>query len=204
MQSMSQRTMSACCVLGVAAIIFAQSGLADAVPAAPRPIVLKAARLFDSVSGKLTEHGVLMVSGTKIQAVGGDARIPENAEVIDLGDAPLLPGFIDAHVHLSQEASRNWYHDWFDGIVRFPAEQAMYGAHYAKATLEAGVTTVRDVGSSDYVSLGLRNGINAGGIPGPRLHVAHYGDGATGGHTHPDPGPGQHIAGASAPPGRVH
>src|SRR5260370_9163592 len=108
MQSMSQRTMAACCVLGVAAIIFTQSGLADAVPAAPRPIALKAARLFDAVSGKLTEHGVLVVSGTKIQAVGGDVRIPENAQVIDLGDATLLPGFIDCQVHLSHEAVSSW------------------------------------------------------------------------------------------------
>jgi imidazolonepropionase-like amidohydrolase len=134
--------MAACWVLGFAAIILVQSSLADAVPAAPRPIVLKAARLFDAVSGELAEHGVLVVSGSKIQAVGSDAKIPDNAEVIDLGDATLLPGFIDAHVHLSQEASRNWYHDWFDGIMRFPAEQAMYGAHHAKATLEAGVTKV--------------------------------------------------------------
>src|SRR5258708_34165064 len=102
MQSMSQRTMSACCVLGVAAIIFTQSGLADAVPAAPRPIVLKAARLFDAGSGKLTEHGVLGGSGTKIKAVGGDVRLPEKAEGIDPGAATPLPGLTAAAVHLRQ------------------------------------------------------------------------------------------------------
>jgi imidazolonepropionase-like amidohydrolase len=181
-------------VLGLAAIMFAQSSRGDAVPAAPRPIVLKAARLFDSVSGKLLEHGMVVVSGTKIQAVGSDINIPDNAEVIDLGDATLLPGFIDAHVHLSQESSREWYHDWFDNVMRFPAEQAMYGAHYAKVTLEAGVTTVRDVGSSDYISLGLRNAINAGVIPGPRMLVANYAIGSTGGHADQDPVPPQRIA----------
>jgi imidazolonepropionase-like amidohydrolase len=184
--------------LGIAAALgaqwIAQACLADAPPPAPRTIVLKAAHLFDSVSGTLTEHGVVVVSGSKIQAVGSDAAIPVGAEVIDLGDATLLPGFIDAHVHLSEESSPNWYRDWFNSIMRFPAEQALYGAHYAKITLEAGVTTVRDVGSSDYISLGLRNAINAGQIPGPRMLVANYAIGATGGHADQDPVPSQRIA----------
>ena len=61
-------------------------------------------------------------------------------------DATLLPGFIDAHVHLTAEAGPNWYLDFYNDAMRFPAEQALYGAHYAKVTLEAGVTTVRDLG----------------------------------------------------------
>jgi imidazolonepropionase-like amidohydrolase len=109
-------------------------------------------------------------------------------------DATLLPGFIDAHVHLSQEAGPHWYHDYFDSIMRFPAEQALYGAHYAKATLEAGITTVRDVGSEDYIALGLRNAIAAGMIPGPRMLVSNYAIGSTGGHADQDPYPPQKIA----------
>jgi imidazolonepropionase-like amidohydrolase len=92
------------------------------------------------------------------------------------------------------ESSPNWYHDWYDGIMRFPAEQALYGAHYAKATLEAGITTVRDVGSGDYISLGLRNAIKAGVIPGPRMLVSNYAIGSTGGHADQDPYPPQRIA----------
>jgi imidazolonepropionase-like amidohydrolase len=191
---MRQRATASFWALGLAAIVFAQPSLGAAVAAAPRPIVLKAARLFDAVSGKLQEHGMVLVSGSKIQAVGSAVNIPDDAEIIDLGDATLLPGFIDAHVHLAQESSGEWYHDWFDGIMRFPAEQALYGAHYAKLTLEAGVTTVRDVGSSDYVSLGLRNAINAGMIPGPRMLVANYAIGSTGGHADQDPVPPQRIA----------
>jgi imidazolonepropionase-like amidohydrolase len=195
---MRQRTATSYRLLGVAAIasahLFVQSSLADSVPAAPRIVALKAARLFDSVSGKLVAHGVVIVAGTKIQAVGGDLKIPDDAQVIDLGDATLLPGFIDAHVHLSQEAGPNWYGDWFNSIMRFPAEQALYGAHYAKATLEAGVTTVRDLGSTDYLALGLRNAINAGQIPGPRMLVANYAVGSTGGHADQDPVPPQRIA----------
>jgi imidazolonepropionase-like amidohydrolase len=187
------------CAHGVAwallsvAMIPAQSSLADP-PAVSRPIVLKAAHLFDAVSGKLVDHGVVVVSGSKIQAVGSDAKIPDNAQIIDLGDATLLPGFIDAHVHLSQESSPDWYRDWYEGLMRFPAEQALYGAHYAKATLEAGITTVRDLGSSDYIALGMRNAINAGQIPGPRMLVSNYAVGSTGGHADQDPVPPQRIA----------
>ena len=177
----------------LAAQCVAQLSLADAAPA-PRPMVLKAAHLFDSVSGKLSEHGVVVVADGKIVAVGSNASIPANAEVIDLGDATLLPGFIDAHVHLGQQAGPDWYGDFFNGIMRFPAEQALYGAHYAKATLEAGITTVRDLGSADYVALGLRNAIAAGMIPGPRMLVANYAIGATGGHADQDPVPPQRIA----------
>jgi len=181
-------------VLAVAAVTFAQWSLAATDTAASRPIVLKAARLFDAVSGKLQEHGVVIVSGNKIQVVGSDLQIPDNAQIIDLGDSTLLPGFIDAHVHLSEESGADWYHDWFNSVMRFPAEQALYGAHYAKATLEAGITTVRDLGSSDYISLGLRNAINAGQIPGPRMLVANYAIGSTGGHADQDPVPPQRIA----------
>jgi imidazolonepropionase-like amidohydrolase len=180
---------------GLALGLLAASSAWSAEPAAAGPpIVLRAAHLFDSVSGKLVDHGVVVVSGTRIQAVGSNAKIPDGAKIIDLGDATLLPGFIDAHVHLSNESSPNWYHDWYDGIMRFPAEQALYGAHYAKVTLEAGITTVRDVGSNDYISLGLRNAIAAGVIPGPRMLVSNYAIGSTGGHADQDPVPAQRIA----------
>jgi len=158
------------------------------------PVVIKADRLFDSVSGKLVEHGMVVVAGNKIQSVGVDAAIPGGATVIDLGDATLLPGFIDAHVHLSDESSGKYYEDWYEGIMRFPAEQSLYGAHYAKVTLEAGITTVRDLGSSDWISLGLRNAIRAGVIPGPRMLVANHAIGATGGHADQDPVPPERIA----------
>jgi imidazolonepropionase-like amidohydrolase len=159
-----------------------------------RPIVLRAARLFDSVSGTLINGAVIVVQGNKIQTVGGGAPLPADAQVIDLGDATLLPGFIDAHVHLSQESGPNWYLDFYHDLMRFPAEQALYGAHYAKLTLEAGFTTVRDVGSENYLALGLRNAIAAGVIPGPRMLVSNYAIGATGGHADQDPYPPERIA----------
>src|ERR1700680_2483940 len=174
--------------------IVTQLGVADTqAPSAP-PIALKAAHLFDSVSGTLIEHGVVLIAGSKIQAVGLAVKIPDNAQISDLGDATLLPGFIDAHVHLSDVSSANWYEDFYHGIMRFPAEQALFGAQYAKTTLEAGITTVRDVGSEDYIALGLRNAIKAGAIPGPRMLVSNYPIGSTGGHADRGPYPPQRIA----------
>ncbi len=157
------------------------------------PIVLKAAHLFDAVSGKLVDNGIVVVSGSKIEAVGADARVPAGAKVVDLGDATLMPGFIDAHVHLTNESTLNYYGDFYEGMLRFPVEQVLYGAHYAKATLEAGVTSVRDLGSSDYEALALRNAIRAGMIPGPRMLVSNYAIGSTGGHADQGPIPPQHL-----------
>src|SRR5580704_8943837 len=163
---MKARMMASYGVAGLMIAVHPQLHAADA-PAAAAPIALKAAHLFDSVSGNLLDHGVVVVSGNKIQAVGGsEVQIPADARVIDLGDATLLPGFIDAHVHLDSESSTDYYRDFYNDVMRFPAEQALYGAHYAKVTLEAGFTTVRDVGSEDYIALGLRNAIRAGMIPG--------------------------------------
>ena len=179
---------------GVIATLGGRSVLAEPAAAVNRPIVLKAAHLFDSVSGNLTDGAVVVVQGNKIQAVGAAVPLPADAQVIDLGDATLLPGFIDAHVHLSQESGPNWYLDFYHDVMRFPGEQALYGAHYAKLTLEAGFTTVRDVGSEDYLALGLRNAIAAGVIPGPRMLVSNYAIGATGGHADQDPYPPGRIA----------
>ncbi len=190
---MHHRSIALGLLAGVLSLGLAHAGLADSI-AAPAPIAIKADRLFDAVSGKMVDHGVVLVSGNKIQAVGTDVKIPADAQVIDLGDATLLPGFIDAHVHLTSESTANYYGDWYDGVMRFPAEQSMYAAHYAKVTLEAGITTVRDLGSTDFISLGLRNAIKAGVVPGPRVLIANYGIGSTGGHADQDPVPPQRIA----------
>lgn len=189
---MNSRTglLCACIAILAGASTVSVAQTADSAP----PIVLKADHLFDAVSGKVTAPGIVLISNHKIQAVGSDVEIPANAKVIDLGDATLLPGFIDAHVHLSSESSKSYYEDFFQGIMRFPAEQALWGAKYAKATLEAGVTTVRDLGSSDYISLGLRNAINDGVIPGPRMLIVNNAVGSTGGHADQDPYPPQRIA----------
>jgi imidazolonepropionase-like amidohydrolase len=162
-----------------------------------RAVAVKAARMFDGVSGRLTENAVVLVESGRIKAIGGDSIIPADAKIVDLGDVTLLPGFIDAHVHLSDEATDNYYKDFYNDVMRFPAERAIYAAHYAKETLEAGFTSVRDVGSEDWISVGLRNAINAGIAEGPRMLVSNYAIGGTGGHADQAPFPPDEVAPAT-------
>jgi imidazolonepropionase-like amidohydrolase len=134
-------------------------------------------------------NGVVIVDGGKIVAAGSGIAVPANARVIDLGDSTLLPGFIDAHTHLSGQGGENYYYEYFQGLMRQPAEQALLASTYARKVLDAGFTTVRDLGSSDYVDVSLRNAINNGWVPGPRMLVAVHALGATGGHGDGDPIP---------------
>ena len=86
-------------------------------PSADSTVVLRAAHLFDGTSDRLVSPGVVVVTGGKIVAAGAEAAAPAGARTIDLGDATLLPGLIDAHVHLTGEASDNWYRDFVDGCL---------------------------------------------------------------------------------------
>ena len=152
----------------------------SALVAQTNTYVLKAARLFDGVSGQVTTPGMVVVSNGIIQAVGGTA--PLGATVIDLGDATLLPGFIDAHTHLSNEFNPDYSGDALRSLQRTIPEKAIRATANARKTVMAGFTTVRDVGSSDFIDVGLRNSINAGYVPGPRMLVAVHALGSTGGH----------------------
>jgi imidazolonepropionase-like amidohydrolase len=149
---------------------------------APQVIAIKAARLFDGKGDVAIPDAVVIVEGSTIKNAGTRLAIPAGARVVDLGDATLLPGFIDAHTHLSDESSDDWNADAVAGLRRTVAESALRASEYAKRTVMAGFTTVRDVGSSDYIDVGLRNAINAGSIVGPRMLVAVHALGARGGH----------------------
>jgi imidazolonepropionase-like amidohydrolase len=168
--------------------------VAAAEGAAPaQVVVLKAAHLFDATGTTLKDGASIVVRGDHIVSVGtGD--VPAGARVIDLGDATLMPGFIDAHTHLTMQLEKNYYLGRYHEIMRFPAEQALYAALYAKRTLEAGFTTVRNVGAQDFVDISLRNAINAGVTAGPRMLTAGHGIGS----------PGGHFDMLSYPPDRVH
>lgn len=152
-----------------------------APPAAP-PIVLQAAHLFDGRSGKLVSPGRIVVRGTKIESIGSDAPAPAGARVIDLGDATLMPGIIDAHTHIAGDYDASWTNGFYNSMMRLPVEQSYYAARNARATLQAGVTTVREVGAADLIDVALRNAINAGLEDGPRMLVAVHAIGSTGGH----------------------
>jgi imidazolonepropionase-like amidohydrolase len=151
-------------------------------PAKPATVVLKAARLFDGKSGAEVQNGMVIVDGGKITAAGSGLAVPAGATVLDLGDTTLLPGLIDAHVHLAGESSDNWLKDTVDEMRRTVAETAIRSTLYAKRTVEAGFTTVRNVGAADYIDVGLRNAIRDGFAVGPRMLVSVYALGARGGH----------------------
>jgi imidazolonepropionase-like amidohydrolase len=154
---------------------------------APAPVVvLKAKRLFDGRGETLATDAVIVVEGSKIRAVGRGVPVPAGATVVDLGDATLLPGFIDAHTHLAFEMGSDFYRDTIADLQRSTAEKAIRATALARSTLLAGFTTVRDVGASDYVDVGLRNAIAAGVVPGPRMLVATNALGARGGHADGD------------------
>jgi imidazolonepropionase-like amidohydrolase len=156
--------------------------------AAAAPQVLKAARLFDGKSNLLYSPGLVVVNDGKIQGVGGKTAIPMGAEVIDLGDATLLPGFMDAHTHLSGEATDDWKEDELSQFKKIVPEKALDATETVRETLMAGFTTCRDLGASDLVDVGLRNAIKNGKIVGPRMLVCVHAIGSLGGHCDPTAG----------------
>ena len=156
-------------------------------------IALKAARLFDGKSSSLVQNGVVIVRGDKIVDAGSNLPLPSGAQVIDLGDATLSPGFMDAHTHLTADYSGNYNERRLQELDLNVSEQAIHATVFARATVEAGFTTVRDLGSRfvasrEFVDVALRNSINKGTIVGPRMLVATKGIGATGGHFDPTSG----------------
>ena len=161
--------------------------------AADQPIVLKAARMFDGKSNALVQNAVVIIEGDKIVDAGSNLPTPDGAQVIDLGDATLSPGFMDAHTHLTADFSGNYSERRLQELDMNVSEQAIIATAHARATVEAGFTTVRDLGSRsvssrEFVDVALRNSINKGVIVGPRMLVTTKGIGATGGHFDPTSG----------------
>jgi imidazolonepropionase-like amidohydrolase len=155
-----------------------------AVPAAAAPQItaLRAARLWDGRAAAPVADGVVLIEGRKVKAAGAALAIPAGAQVVDLGDATLLPGFVDLHVHVSGEAGENFLRTFFEGLRRGVPESSIRATVYARRLLEAGFTTVRNLGATDRIDAGLRDAIAAGYVPGPRILAATNALGARGGH----------------------
>ncbi|HEV2911886.1 MAG TPA: amidohydrolase family protein [Pyrinomonadaceae bacterium] len=145
---------------------------------APKRLAIRAGRLIDVRSGVVINNAVILIEGERITAAGAGLTIPADVQVIDLSRATVLPGLIDCHTHITSQPT-NYYEDIFR---RSPIDYAVVAHVYARRTLEAGFTTIRDVGAAEFIDVALRNAVNAGTIVGPRMQVATLTVGSTGGH----------------------
>jgi imidazolonepropionase-like amidohydrolase len=138
--------------------------------------------MFDGKANAVAAPGLVVVSNGKITGVGPTAFIPADAETINLGDSTLLPGFMDAHTHLSQPYLDDHNQATVNSLRKSIPEQTLDATENLRKTLMAGFTTARDLGSSDFIDIGLRNAVRSGKIPGPRMIVSVHAIGSTGGH----------------------
>ena len=159
-------------ILLIAALALQQAGGVTAI---------RAGTLIDGTGAAPMKNVVVLVQGDRITAVGANVQVPAGATGIDLSGATLLPGFIDAHVHLVFRTigDGDWQHS---RLTEMPSQLALLGAAHAQQTLEAGFTTVRVVGTANFGDVALRNAINAGWVAGPRIVAAGISFGIRGGH----------------------
>jgi imidazolonepropionase-like amidohydrolase len=151
--------------------------------ATPERLVLRAGTLIDGRGGAPLRDAVVVIEDGRFLEVGPAAsiRLPEGVPVRNLPQATLLPGFVDAHVHLVGRMLGEG--DWQNESVRdLPGEGVVRGVRNARVTLEAGFTTVRNVGAGEFGDVALRKAIDQGVVPGPRIVAAGHGIGITGGH----------------------
>ena len=162
--------------------VFALLGLAGSLgwgQQAPsvKTVVIRAGHMLDVKTGKILTGQMIVIQGDKIANVGGGARVPSDATVIDLPNATVLPGLIDAHTHITFTPNFG-----YSRLAISVPREALTGARNAKVTLEAGFTTIRNVGASGYSDVALRDAVNAGDVPGPRMLVSGPALSITGGH----------------------
>jgi imidazolonepropionase-like amidohydrolase len=167
----------------IAAVLAALAGIAITASAqapAPKRTVIRAGRVLNVRTGELKANQTIVIEGDKIAKIAPSSEVTAAAgdTTIDLPDATLLPGLIDMHTHLTFELSSLSY----QGLGISTAREALLGARNARRTLEAGFTTVRNVGAKDYADIALRDAINDGDVIGPRMVASGPALGITGGH----------------------
>ena len=168
------------------AATFLLSGLAIGdTPAAPSVTALLCGHLIDTLNGKVLGETTIVIENGRVRDVLNGSSAPAGANAIDLKNQTCLPGLIDSHTHLTSQTSRTQYVDQFHWNV---ADYAIRSTVYARRTLLAGFTTVRNLGDEANESAALRDAINAGIIAGPRIYTAGTAIGSTGGHADPTNG----------------
>jgi imidazolonepropionase-like amidohydrolase len=160
------------------AVLAMELQVAAQQPAAKR-VAVHAGHVFDVKTGKMLSDQIVVVEGGRIVSAGAaeEAKVPGDAVRIDLPNATILPGLIDAHTHLTMDPNFG-----YDTLAISLPRETLIGAKNARATLMAGFTTVRNVGASGFSDVALRDAINAGDVPGPRLVASGPALGITGGH----------------------
>jgi imidazolonepropionase-like amidohydrolase len=145
---------------------------------APKRVVVRAGKFLDVKSGKILTDQAIVIEGDKITSVGPASSVPSGVTVVNLPNATVMPGLIDAHTHLTFDQGSVGY----TGLGISVPREALIGARNARLTLNAGFTTVRNVGARGFSDVALRDAINAGDLPGPRMLVSGPALGITGGH----------------------
>jgi imidazolonepropionase-like amidohydrolase len=168
-------------MLSVACLaIFSLSAAAQEEPATRVPVAVRAGHLLDVKTGEYRQDQIILIEGDRIKAVGtaSEVKIPAGARMVDLSNRTVLPGLIDCHTHLTFSPFTGAYRALSISVPR----EALTGARNARVTLEAGFTTVRNVGADGFADVALRDAINAGDVPGPRMLVSGPPLSITGGH----------------------
>ena len=190
--------------LALAATAGGTATAADAPAAAPAPAApptapvtaIHCGHLLDVLAGKMLGPTTIIVEGKRVREVAAGTKSPPGATEIDLLDETCLPGLIDSHTHLSSEFGPTTYTDEFHWNL---ADYVVRSTVYARRTLLAGFTTVRNLGDSDNETVALRNAINSGVLVGPRIFTAGIPIGSTGGHADPTDGYRADLAGDPGP-----
>ncbi len=167
-------------IVAALAAIVGMAITASAQAPTPKRTVIRAGRVLNVRTGELRSNQTIVIEGDKISQIAPSSEVKAAAgdTTIDLPDATLLPGLIDMHTHLTFELSSLSY----EGLKISTAREALHGARNARRTLEAGFTTVRNLGAKDYADIALRDAINDGDVIGPRIVASGPALGITGGH----------------------
>ncbi len=167
-------------ILATLAMLPGISRTAHAQAPSPKRIIVRAGRVLDVRTGQMRANQAIVIEGEKIAQIVASSEVKAAAgdTTIDLPDSAVLPGLIDAHTHLTFELSSLGY----QGLAISTAREALHGARNARITLEAGFTTVRNLGAKDYADIALRDAINEGDAIGPRILASGPALGITGGH----------------------